>query len=88
MIELVCGSGFYAAVAVVISGSQTTHGDWPPPPSADLRRGNVVILGDLLNRLLVRHRIPGDASFEFSTQVPSFSLTHFGFISGCRPLKD
>ena len=57
-------------------------------PSADSRRGNVVIFGDLLNRLLVRHRIPGDAGFELGTQVPSFSSTHLVLFQGCRPLKD
>jgi hypothetical protein len=53
-----------------------------------LRRGNVVIFGDLLNRLLVRHRIPGDAGFELGTQAPSFSSTHLVLFQGCRPLKD
>jgi hypothetical protein len=43
---------------------------------ADLRLGNVVIFRDLLNRLLVRHRLSGDAGFELGTQAPSFSSTH------------
>ena len=55
---------------------------------ADLRLGNVVIFRDLLNRLLVRHRLSGDAGFEFSIQAPSFSLTHLVSFQGCRPLKD
>jgi hypothetical protein len=52
-----------------------------------LRRGNVVIFGDLLNRLLVRHRIPGDAGFELGTQGAFFFVDSFGFISGVSPPK-
>ena len=36
-------------------------------PCTDLRRGDVVVFGDLLNRLLVFHRFSGDAGFEFGT---------------------
>ena len=54
---------------------------------ADLRLGNVVIFRDLLNRLLVRHRIPGDAGFELGTQGAFFFVDSFGFISGVSPPK-
>jgi hypothetical protein len=54
-------------------------------PGADLRRGNVVIFGDLLNRLLVLHHLSGEAGFEFGTQAPSFSFTHLVLFQGCRP---
>ncbi|MDA7519058.1 hypothetical protein OAE58_01405 [Akkermansiaceae bacterium] len=36
-------------------------------PCADLRRRDVIIFGDLLNRLLIFHRLSGDAGFEFGT---------------------
>jgi len=49
--------------------------------------GNVVIFGDLLNRLLVLHRLSGDAGFEFGTQGPSFLVTHFwSYCRGVAPL--
>jgi hypothetical protein len=35
-----------------------------------------------LNRLLVFHRLSGDAGFEIGTQMPSFTFAHFGLISG------
>ena len=37
---------------------------------------------------LVLHRLSGDAGFELGTQVPSFSLTHCGLISGVLPLEN
>jgi hypothetical protein len=36
-------------------------------PCTDLRRGDVVVFGDLLNRLLIIYRLSGDAGFEFGT---------------------
>ena len=58
-------------------------------PGADLRRGNVVIFGDLLNRLLVLHRLSGDEGFELGTQGPSFSFAHFwSYFRGVAPLDE
>jgi hypothetical protein len=56
-------------------------------PGADLRRGNVVIFGDLLNRLLVLHHLSGEAGFEFGTQAPPFSFAHLVLFRVGRPQK-
>jgi hypothetical protein len=50
-------------------------------PSANLGRGDVVLLGDLQDALLALERLGVDTGFELGSQVSSFSF-HRGLILG------
>ncbi len=56
-------------------------------PSANLGRGNVVLLGDLQDALLALERLGGDTGFVLGGQVSFFS-SHRSDFCGDLPLSD
>ena len=72
----ICESLCFSAVASGRRYESQRH----PKPNPTLIR-----VGSKNGGTPVLHRLSGDAGFEFGTQVPSFSFTHFGMISGVLP---